>query len=59
MQLHQVNHDMIDEPDSEDPSLLEEDLVAVLKVCIQYSSSIRLLTRSLSRAPFRRCLVRP
>jgi hypothetical protein len=35
MQLHQVNHDLIDEPDPEDPSLLEEDLVAVLKVCIQ------------------------
>lgn len=34
MQLYQVNHDLIDEPDSEDPSLLEEDLVAVLKVCI-------------------------
>lgn len=35
MHLYQVNHDLIDEPDSEDPNLLEEDLVAVLKVCIQ------------------------
>ena len=36
---------LIDGPDSEDPSLLEEDLLAVLKVSIQLHLSIHVLTR--------------
>ena len=36
MQLYQVYLNLIDEPNSEDPSSLEEDLVAVLKVCIEW-----------------------